>query len=716
MHYISASEQVLALARKHLLEFGHCKPGLLQSALAQSWERSFFAGLNPAHGPEKITEHALRDVIEQNHDFLAFAQPVMDSVSEQIKHSNSMLVLADKSCTVIHTVGDKSFLDKAAQVALSAGANWQEAYVGTNAVGLALTEQAPVQVQGSEHFLERNGFLHCAATPIFSAQGQVAGILDISSDKNQQNSHSLGLARMAARMIENAWMSASYPSHLKLFLHADAKGLGSLTAALLLVSSNGIVDGGNQEAMRLFGLRAFDFGKRSLASLLLMQPSDWVGQLQQSDHSLSPVQLVQGGLQYVRVKLPLERQSMGGQKAYFSKNRDARASRAGAGYGPVCDVDSAGSPLAVDALAALDLGDSRWQVATQKARRVLDKSIALLVQGESGSGKEQFARAAHASSARNGKPFVAINCAAIPESLIESELFGYAPGAFSGARKEGSIGRLREAHGGTLFLDEIGDMPMALQARLLRVLQDHVVTPLGGGQSVVVDFALICATHRHLPEAVDRGDFRADLYYRINGLTVMLPALREREDFGALTAQLLLKLQKEQRGTDTGAPITLAPSLRARMQHYAWPGNVRQLHSVLRTACAMLDEGETVIDWPHLADDMVMALQTQALAAEPATVGALPLETPMLAEPAVEAGGSSAGRLGHHFSTEASALAQRAAHILPSTLQTLSQQAIATALRRTGGNISRAAKELGISRQTLHRRLNEQKFAALGPA
>ena len=714
MHYISASEQVLALARRHLLEFGHCQPGLLQSALAQSWERSFFAGINPAHGPEKICHGALRDVIEQNHDFLAFAQPVMDSVSEQIKHSNSMMVLADKSCTLIHTVGDKTFLDKAAQVALSEGANWQETCVGTNAVGLALTEQGPVQVQGSEHFLERNGFLHCAATPIFSAQGQVAGILDISSDKNQQNSHSLGLARMAARMIENAWISATHPQHLKLFLHTDAKGLGSLTAALLLVSSNGIVDGGNQEAMRLFGLRSFDFGKRSLASLLQMLPSDWVGQLVQADQAVTAVQLVHGGRLYVRVKMPSDRGGEGAQTAqasHFSKTRAARAPRAAAAFGTIADVGCVGEAASADALAAFDLGDTRWHMATQKARRVMDKSIALLVQGESGSGKEQFSRAAHASSARADKPFVAINCAAIPESLIESELFGYAPGAFSGARKEGSLGRLREAHGGTLFLDEIGDMPLALQARLLRVLQDRVVTPLGAGQSVVVDFSLICATHRNLLEAVERGDFRADLYYRINGLTVMLPALRDREDFGALTAQLLLKLQKEQ-GQPSERSIAIDADLLAAMQRFEWPGNVRQLHSVLRTACAMLDENECTIEWQHLADDIALALQaTQEAGGRAAMVHALPYS--VTTEPVEHCASDT---VSGHFNTVASTLAQRAAQILPSTLQTLSQQAIATALRRTGGNISRAAKELGISRQTLHRRLNEQKFAMQGPA
>jgi len=173
---------------------------------------------------------------------------------------------------------------------------------------------------------------------------------------------------------------------------------------------------------------------------------------------------------------------------------------------------------------------------------VAGKGIPLLVLGASGVGKEMFARALHASSTRAARPFVAVNCAALPEHLIEAELFGYVPGAFTGAARGGSVGRLREAHGGTLFLDEIGDMPLALQTRLLRVLQDRQVIPLGSGTAHPVDFELVCATHCDLRAAVAAGRFRADLYYRINGLAVQLPALRERSDFEALTQRLLDEL------------------------------------------------------------------------------------------------------------------------------------------------------------------------------
>ena len=228
-----------------------------------------------------------------------------------------------------------------------------------------------------------------------------------------------------------------------------------------------------------------------------------------------------------------------------------------------------------DALAALDSGDPALQQAIARARRVMDKPIPLLLQGESGVGKELFARAVHDSGPRRGQAFVALNCAALPEQLIEAELFGYRPGAFTGAAREGAPGRLREAHGGTLFLDEIGDMPLVLQARLLRVLQDRQVQPLGAGAAVTVDFQLLCATHRPLRQLVAEGRFREDLYYRLNGLSLSLPPLRERQDQAALVARLLAELSPQRR-------VHLDPTLAQAWSAYRWPGNVRQLHQALR--------------------------------------------------------------------------------------------------------------------------------------
>jgi len=304
-----------------------------------------------------------------------------------------------------------------------------------------------------------------------------------------------------------------------------------------------------------------------------------------------------------------------------------------------------------DALARLDTGDLRWRKAGERVRKVLDKPIALLIQGESGVGKEYFARAAHESGPRRKGPFVAINCAALPETLIESELFGYRPGAFTGGRREGHAGLLCQADGGTLFLDEIGDMPLLLQTRLLRVLQDREVTPLGGGKAVPVDFALISASNRALLGEVEQGRFRADLYYRLNGFSIALPPLRERTDLDVLIARILEQLEPERR-------LSLHPAL-------------RQLTNVLHTACALLDADEDCISWQHLPEDVQAQLQKQSTAAR-----AAPVSVPT------------------------------------QNLQALSRAVIARTVEECCGNISQAARLLGISRQTVYRKLLRGRLRA----
>ena len=245
------------------------------------------------------------------------------------------------------------------------------------------------------------------------------------------------------------------------------------------------------------------------------------------------------------------------------------------------------TPEAVDALAALDTMRCCRPPSREPARPWASR-LRLLLQGESGVGKELFARAMHDSGPRRAQSFVAVNCTALPENLIEAARFGYQGGAFTGARREGAPGRIREAHGGTLFLDEIGDMPLSLQARLMRVLQDREVVPLGGGKPVALDFALVCATHRHLPAEMQAGRFREDLYYRLNGLTLQLPALRERSDLDHLLA-------RELQGLVPDRAVSIAPDLLQVLRRYRWPGNMRQLDNALRTACALLDIGEAVI-------------------------------------------------------------------------------------------------------------------------
>ena len=648
------TSQVLRQARVHLLAHGECPPGALQERIANSWQRSLRAGVQPvgraqAHDP--LTSSEMRQVLSRSEDLLAIARPVMDYVFEQIQDSHSMVILANPQSTLLHTLGDAPFLNKAERVALRSGASWTEEARGTNAIGTALVEGAPLRVQGGEHFLEANGFLTCAASPIFSPQGQLLGVLDISGDQRQSPSHTLGLVTTAARMIENRWILSRHQRDWRLHFHTQAEGVGSAAEGILALSPDGTVLGGNRTAMQAFNIAAADWGSLLWSDISPQPLTQLLAQGGHPSETVHTVPLHSGRAVFARLVLSNKELLI----------RSGRALRPHLTQTPV----SQATP--VDALAQLDTGDARWRNVADRARRSFGKGIALLVQGESGVGKELFARALHDSSERRSRAFVAINCAAIPEHLIEAELFGYESGAFTGARRDGQIGRLREAQGGTLLLDEIGDMPLALQTRLLRVLQDRSITPLGGGKVLPLDFQLICATHHQLRDAVAHGLFRADLFYRVNGLALQLPALRERSDREAITHKLLAQF-------NPGHTVHLHPDVAAAMAHYPWPGNLREYANALQTASALLAPGEATIGWSHLSDDMAQELLRYREGAP---------QRPAVAVP-------------------------EAAAMLPiSSLKTLSHAAIAQTLQQCRGNVSQAAKQLGISRQTLYRRLKE---------
>jgi sigma-54 dependent transcriptional regulator, acetoin dehydrogenase operon transcriptional activator AcoR len=623
-------------ARRLLQQSGELSPALADTPLGRSWQRSHRFGLEPAGrapGAPHASAAQLARARERQRELLAHAQPVMELLISQTQDSDSLVILADAQGLLLQALGDAHFADRAQRVALRPGAIWHEQWRGTNAIGTALVERAPMVVHGGEHYLERNSFLTCTAAPILDPAGRVLGALDISGEQRGYHRHTLGLVRTAARMIEHRLFETRHAGGLRLRLHGQPEGLGTVTEGLLALSDEGWLIGANPAALALLGLDWQALGRCSIEQVLGVEPltlRDWGRRPGASAHALHRPD---GRVLWLRVE-------GGGLKMPTPPHRAELLVAP-----PVCEP--------ADALARLDSGDPALHAVIERARRVRDKAIAVLLQGESGVGKEVFVRALHASSARRGQALIALNCAALPEALIEAELFGYRAGAFTGAAREGAPGRIREAQGGTLFLDEIGDMPLALQARLLRVLQEREVQPLGGGRPVAVDFALVCASHRSLREEVAAGRFREDLFYRINGLTLRLPPLRERQDLPALQAAMLAELAP-------GRELALAPPLALAMARYAWPGNLRELHNALRTACALLDEHEVEIGWEHLPEDLAQQLS------------ALPPPAPELDS---------------------------------ADLRAQSQRTVEQVLQSCAGNLSEAARRLGISRNTLYRKL-----------
>lgn len=629
-------DTTLRKARHLLVERGELPPPeLVGATVLQSWSRCLNAGLVPVGGASDapcLEGFEFARAADRQHLLIAHARPVMEYLYSQIHDSGSMVILADDCGVLLETMGNSDFLDRAERVALRQGASWQEQHRGTNGIGTALMENSPVVVHGFEHFLERHGFLSCAAVPVASPSGRVLGVLNISGDNRTRHPHphTLGFVRAAAQMIENRLFYALHGDTLRLRFYPLAEGIGTIAEGKVALSEDGWIVGANQAALALLGLCLSDLGTTPVAHVLQVYLKDLVHWGLRRGREPMPVMRHTGECLFVRVEL--------GRKTFQTLiPREPEAQE--------------------DALSALDTGDLQMKTAIHKARRLVGKSIALLLRGESGVGKELFANAFHNAGLRGGKPFIAVNCATLPESLIETELFGYDPGTFTGARKEGSPGRIRSADGGTLFLDEIGDMPLAQQARLLRVLQEREVVPVGGIKPMPVDFDLVCATHRDLKAEMEAGRFRDDLYYRINGFNLKLPALRERSDFDVLVARMLQEMAPDRN-------VMLDDSIAAAFATYAWPGNLRQLVNVLRTATALLDDEDKTIGWQHLPDDLAEELL---------------LDRPTIASP-----------------DEA---------IAEENLKELSEAAVARVIAASSGNMSEAARRLGISRNTLYRRV-----------
>jgi len=654
-------------AREFFFDQGESPHAYLERALLRSWERCRKAGLevqSPAVSCEIMEQSALVRSRDQYGNLILHSRSIMEHVYEQIRHSGSVVVLANEEGLLLDTVGDPLFLERASQASLQPGARWDEGVRGTNAVGTALVEKSPVEVVGCEHFLDRISFLTCSAVPLIDPHGIPIGVLDISGDARAYQRHTLGLVRMSASLIEKRLFESEFSGDLLVCFHSRPEYVGSLGEGIAAVGQDGRVLAINPAGLGILGLHRDEVARCHCSTLFQVPYAALVDRARREGQALHTLTLANGSQIYARLRGQPPAPPSAARIELPAEVRNSRGNRPGG-------VRNGAAILTLDSLAT---GDAKLQLAIDRAKRVLGRDIPILIQGESGAGKEMFAKAVHSSGLRADGPFVALNCAAIPESLIESELFGYQGGAFTGARKEGAVGKIQQAHGGTLFLDEIGDMPLNLQARLLRVLQERCVTPLGGTRLIPVDISLVCATHRRLKEAVADKTFREDLYYRLNGLSVTLPPLRERTDLRRLVEILIC-------GEGDGRSIRVSDSAFRAFEAYAWPGNIRQLHNVIRVAIALLDDENNLIteaELPQeLLEDIGRATAEYAPGAERAEMGCVLRETQPKVSTATEA----------------------------ASLDEIERRVVMQTLEAHGGNISAAARVLGVSRNTLYRKL-----------
>lgn len=593
-----------------------------------SWQRCRAFGLDHQSTPafDQLPAAGIARLLDSHHSLVQTThQEVLPYYENILSNSNCLIMLADNQGQVLTSWGTQRFIEPSLARGFQAGASWMERCSGTNAIGTALACEQAVHIEHDEHFLKANRFMTGSAAPIFDAERKVIAVLDVSSDSYLPPSHTLGMVKMMSQTVENRLiLNLFHGQHFQLTFNTGLNNLDSQWAGLLIFDESGQVLSANRRADNLLGVRLSRVSVESLFKVSLLE-------LINQPEGL-PFALQTSGRNRFQCLLKRPKQAPVQARVFIAEDKPA--------------------PASAISLNTLHFGDSRVEKAVRQAERLLEKDIPLLIHGETGVGKEVFVKALHQASSRNKQAFIAVNCAAIPAELVESELFGYEKGAFTGANQKGSIGLIRKADKGTLFLDEIGDMPLPTQARLLRVLQERCVQPVGSSELFAVDLRIISATNRSLREQVQLGRFREDLYYRIGGLTLELPPLRERSD-----KQALFKRLWEQHREPTQW-AGLSPEVLELFEKHPWPGNLRQVSSVMQVALAMAEEQPVRPE--HLPDDFFVDLEME------------PVET-----------------------------------AAPLGLDLNDIEALNRELKAAGGNISHLARRLGVSRNTLYKRLRQ---------
>ncbi|MBN9291892.1 MAG: sigma-54-dependent Fis family transcriptional regulator [Hyphomicrobium denitrificans] len=546
------------------------------SIITDSWRRCIQEHqLNPVTAPEVYvhTSAQLRERQQRMEDILRTARFGLETLHRQIAGLGYTILLTDAQGITIDFIGDPAFETELRHAGLYLGAEWSESLAGTNGVGTCIANGKGLIVHQGDHFSANHINLTCTAVPIFDPQGQIAAVLDISalrSPEEKQSQHlALALVTHCAHQVENATLFNHFNRNWILKFSSSPEFLCVDPEYVLALDEDGLITGFNNRTALLlrheFGLapvKGGDLKGRAFEDVFDCT-LEKLGNFARLSHPRATIKLKHSGTILFLQAIP-----------------------------PTVSVRGPAStsmPKMPEPLANFTKGDPAVVTVLERAAKLADAPISLLIQGETGTGKEYFARAVHDSSARSHKEFVAINCAAFPESLIESELFGYEAGAFTGAQSKGKQGLVAQANGGTLFLDEIGDMPLMLQTRLLRVLAEREIIPVGATRPIKLDVRVIAATHRNLTAMIKTGQFREDLYYRLNGFELILPALRDRSDIEWLIERLI-------RLRCPTAPPVLTPEAASALYRYRWPGNVRELKNVLDFALAVCSKGVVSID------------------------------------------------------------------------------------------------------------------------
>jgi PAS domain S-box len=537
--------------------------------IMESWHRCKIARIDPQDGScyNLLPPAELENLLQEHSELIEIARPFMHKLYEFVKGSSFIVVITDERGYILELFGDADSVEKSSHYNFVQGARWTEDEVGTNAIGTALVLRKPFQTSGAEHYCFKHHGWTCSAAPIFDKNGQMIGILDMSGPLDGCHLHTLGMVVASAEAIMEQMLIHEKNRQLTITNSHMINIFQNMSDGVLLIDNQGVIKDINPEAKQIIGKSDRDLVGHSIQEILGKGvPS--VEQTLKRKEGYTDVEVivdtVNGRVHCLSSGMPI----LDDNNALTDVVILVR---------PIEKVQKLVNRFA-GTEAHFQFGDiigncPLMKTTVQMAARAASGNVNILLEGESGTGKELFAQAIHNSSSRCKGPFVAINCGAIPRELIASELFGYVDGAFTGAKRGGRPGKFELASGGTLFLDEIGDMPLEQQVALLRVLQDRKISRIGDDKIFPVDFRVICATNKRLSDEVEKGNFREDLFYRLNVVSINIPPLRERtEDIPFLFEHFLEVIG--------GDKIELEPEVIEYLQQHNWPGNVRELQNV----------------------------------------------------------------------------------------------------------------------------------------
>ncbi|OJD98194.1 sigma-54-dependent Fis family transcriptional regulator [Bacillus cereus] len=605
---------------KKFIDEGVLDSNRINERISESWHRCKQANVNPHmnKGQKILSSHIFREQKKKGEIFLDIALPQIQNMRKTIDELQMMALLIDPDGYVLSLSGNKQTLKRAKHINFIEGVKWTEAAVGTNAIGTALEIEEAIMISGTEHYSVASHSWSCAAAPIHNDDGKLIGVLDFSCPIEFSHPYMLGMVTSIAHAIERECSIRVHQNELHL-IHRFLDVIDSDEQVVICNHRDVIVS-----ASKSVRERVTNWSRMKLEDL------------------------VHHGLE-TKLEIPVySNERMTGKCMYLKENKQMNT------YSAFTFIKGITFPGVTGTSKA-------FQHTLEEIKLVSPTDVSVYVCGETGVGKEYVARAIHENSPRKDGPFIAVNCGSLPKELIESELFGYAEGAFTGARRQGYKGKFEQANGGTLFLDEIGEVPPEMQVALLRVLQERTITPIGSSKEVPVNIRIITATHKDLLRLVEEGKFRQDLYYRLHVYPLYVPSLIERKE----DIPYFIQHFCEQKNWNVVFPKSICNQF---LQH-TWPGNIRELVNALERIY-ILSQGREICE-----KQVALLIQTM---------------------------------MGNQQQLELQ-VENKTEHTL-NFREKIQRDSMIEALQKTNGNVSLAAKLLDVPRSTFYKRMQKYKL------